>query len=567
MLLRFRTKDGMFRVPTQPTDDFLLPLEDLLKNHIKAPSLAEVYISNSQSARGELAAGLCGKTVTDLGFKHGDMLFVTYPADAATSSTPVNGVSAPSVAIAGISKVSEPLKVTQLPVDDFLQLQTGIIPVPKSRLCRHNDGGMCEYCSPLPPWSKIYQEEHKIKHISFTAQLKKLLDGKNADGHSTGGQGTSYVPPLDASNFTVDFQCRNGHKPYPGGICSKCVPSAITLQLQQFRMVDHVEFSDSTIVNDFIEAWRISGLQRIGYLYGTYEAYDKVPLGIKAVVQAIYEPPQTNEGDGLKLEAWEDEKHVDELASRLGIYKVGVIFTDLLDTGKGDGSVVCKRHKDSYFLSSLEVLLAANFQLANPNVSKYSKSGVYSSKFVTCVISGNAKDEIDIAAYQVSEAAEALAKADIVTGSTHPSMAFINETTDKRYVPEIFYSKRNEYNLVVKENAKPAFPVEYLLVSLTHGFPENPEPMFASKKKFPIEYRGHVGVAQEIRDIRAQVGSDVGDGAGLKDFHLLAHLQSMDVLSGEEFGLVGKFVQSGKYEDYLQVVQSPGWQTLMAILS
>lgn len=53
-------------------------------------------------------------------------------------------------------------------------------------------------------------------------------------------------------------------------------------------------FENSELVERFLDYWRITGHQRIGFLYGRYEMHPDIPLGIRAVVAAIYEPPQVN---------------------------------------------------------------------------------------------------------------------------------------------------------------------------------------------------------------------------------------------------------------------------------
>lgn len=501
-------------------------------------------------------------------FRHGDLLFATI---GETKSEPKEE---PSTKLIDPKKSAQEVfrTVKQLPVDDALEKLDGKIKRARDpKMCRHGAKGMCDYCMPLEPFDTGYQEEHKIKHLSFHAYLKKL------NGQANKNTGSSYMAPLEEPDFTVSKSCPSGHAPWPNGICSKCQPSAITLQQQSFRLVDHVEFSSSSVVNCFIESWRQTGCQRIGYLYGRYEAYEGVPLGIKAVVEAIYEPPQHDEQDGVTLSLpWEDEAAVDKVAKLCGIQKVGIIYTDLLDSGEGNGSVVCKRHIDSYFLSSLEICFAAELQKRNPSPSKWSINGQYSSKFVTCVISGNVKKEIDISSYQVSASAEAMVKADLIEPSVNPSVMRIKEPMSTRYVPDVFYSKINEYKRKVQENAKPAFPVEYLLLTLTHGFPEDEKPLFCSPTgQFAIENRAHIGVSQDMKSLAKQLGVTKYSTSSfptsrvqttVSDFHLLHYIHSLGVLSDYEEGILASVATSESPENVPLLVNSPGWNTLLTII-
>lgn len=112
------------------------------------------------------------------------------------------------------------------------------------------------------------------------------------------------------------------------------------------------------------------------------------PIGIRATVVAIYEPPQESSKDSIRLLPDEKEEVVEQLAHGLGFRRVGWIFTDLLAEDVQKGTVKYTRNGSTYFLSAQECIMGGHYQNLHPNPSKYASSGYYGSKFVTVCVTG-----------------------------------------------------------------------------------------------------------------------------------------------------------------------------------
>lgn len=223
-------------------------------------------------------------------------------------------------------------------------------------------------------------------------------------------------------------------------------------------------FENGELVDRFLNYWRTTDHQRAGILYGAYEPIedDRVPLGIRARVAAIYEPPQESTRNSIKLLPDERAAEIDDLASKLGLQQVGWIFTDLITDDATKGTVKHIRGAETHFLSAQECIMAAHLQNQHPNVCKHSSSGTFGSKFVTvcltgqldwnsvdgmkwlncfCINLGNKDKQIYPEGYAVSNQAMGLVRSNILIPTKDaPELGYIRESIDKKlFVPDVFY--------------------------------------------------------------------------------------------------------------------------------
>ncbi|XP_046916079.2 nuclear protein localization 4 [Dermatophagoides farinae] len=409
-------------------------------------------------------------------------------------------------------------------VDSILMKHDGLI-VRKMdpNLCHHGPKAQCVHCAPIEPYDESYMKKQNIKHMSFHSYLRKLKRGADKGKFIC----------LEDISCKIKPDCK-GHPSWPRGICTKCQPSAITLNSQTYRHVDNVTFENTSIVENFLDYWRTTGNQRIGFLYGYYEPHKDVPLGIKAVVVAIYEPPQESTRDLIKIHMERlDFTDVDMMAMQLGYKRIGWIFTDLIPQEKGTVKYI--RCSDSYFLTAQECIMAGFFQNCHPNPCSLSKSGYFGSKFVTVCLTGDRNNQVHIEAYQVTNQCMALVRDDCLLPTNVPMLAYVRESNKERYVPDVFYKVNDQYGNEVTKIARP-FPIEYLLVDVPVSAPIeqtytfNPIP---GLRPFPIENRmieGHLQDFQALLQYMRQFRSEDQFFQAMSDFHLLIYLASMETV-------------------------------------
>ncbi|TKR76997.1 hypothetical protein L596_018051 [Steinernema carpocapsae] len=453
-------------------------------------------------------------------------------------------------------------------VDRILAKTEGKIERKRGRMCNHGANSKCTNCLPLDPYDEEYLKEKEIKHMSFHSHVRKLTDGH--------GKSTKMLKPLENDSYKLEPKCPNGHKPFPKGICTKCRPAVCTLMRQKFRHVDNITIENDYVVNRFLNYWRKSGHQRIGYLIGRYIKSDDVPLGIKAVVAAIYEPPQSSSADMVKFEEDPHSEAVDQICTFLDLKRVGWIFTDLWSKDASEGTVHCTRHKDSFLVSASECITAGSLQNKYKNYTTFCNDGYFGSKFVTVVASGDSSEHINFSGYQVSNQCSALVDADILCPTSHPELASVRTKpkSETHYITDVMYTEKNEYGGTVQRDGRP-MPVEYLLVDVPAGMPKESFNTFhrpvEDQAEFPNENRATIGEDQDLKSISGYIKQfTTADFLAMAtNFHFLLFLKNNNIVpfSNDEIRGLCECIRTQDAKAANEWRKNTGnWTTLMSLL-
>lgn len=231
----------------------------------------------------------------------------------------------------------------------------------------------------------------------------------------------------DRAYNTVDLPLSMNYKPKPllkGA--PNTIPPSVSLKHQLYRAVDHIEFRNVEEMNRFVQYWRYERdlqEQRAGWLFGYFVDDPHYPKGIRAVVEAIYEPPQCMKDASIVLLPDSKRSTVDRLAATLGLQCVGFLFTHL---------------PREELLTSEEVLRTARYQLDAVKNAPAHYTGYPVSPFVTVTISLDSTNAgVVTNAFMVSDLGMAFVRDDLLTCADDGVKLKLKEQPPSLLVPQV----------------------------------------------------------------------------------------------------------------------------------
>lgn len=295
--------------------------------------------------------------------------------------------------------------------------------------CLHGPTGKCPNCV-----TKDIIED--VKHLSFDEYLAKR-QAKCKGTHDPNSKCNNCTPPLEQS-YKFNRNC-NKHAPYPEGLCGKCIPPGVTLGSQHYRHVDYVSFMNFEEINLFVQQWQKDHClkQRMAYLFGYFAEDPNYPNGIRAVVEAIYEPKQIGDHDSVQPLEDKNDIIVDAISGALTLEFIGWMFTTI-NTDK------------DVLMCSYDIKKAAIYQ---EQYKVKHTSGNWVSKFITVMVKPKEDGNVVVECCMVSDSFQALVRDGIIGDCLDKAVIPLRKPEKNEVLPDIFQESKKV------ESFDPAFAI------------------------------------------------------------------------------------------------------------
>uniref|UniRef100_A0A0G4IAJ9 Nuclear pore localisation protein NPL4 C-terminal domain-containing protein n=1 Tax=Chromera velia CCMP2878 TaxID=1169474 RepID=A0A0G4IAJ9_9ALVE len=282
------------------------------------------------------------------------------------------------------------------------------------------------------------------------------------------------------------------------------LPPPVTLKRQPYRHVDLIEFMNVDEVASFVRYWQGDlqlCQQRIGFLYGYYRSDSSYPLGVRAVLECMYEPKQTPVGtDAFQLLEDPFQPVVDKVVEALGLERIGVIFTHL---GREE------------LLTSQELMQYARIGWDLRKETHFTKYPL--SKQVIVTLSPDAQGAIQPHAFMVADMLLAFVRDEILMEPDKPNEMKVKEVEKHQLMPQV----------LEKGKETKTFDPDWMIVRIADSQPKGTPKKFFQFSKFPRMNRLVDPTPQDCANYFRSLPSGGPSWKRFSDFHLLLFIAKL----------------------------------------
>lgn len=251
-------------------------------------------------------------------------------------------------------------------------------------------------------------------------------------------------------------------------------------------------------MSEFVRDWTETKNQKFGWIYGYFCEDPDYELGIRAIIEAIYEPPIKADSNTYELLDDFALNDIEVIAKSLGLQRIGWIFTS---------------ENQNEILTSKEIINAAKLQ---NDFLKTHYFGYKVPKFLTVVMRRNKMNSnVQPEVYMVSDHFSAMVRDDVILNinqQTNDSLIKFKNCIEDDNIPE------------VKKNGKRVFEIEpeFFIISVPNGQPVIRKWNIFENYDFQVENRSSTQTTKKLKEYFIKNKKELG----LKrfaNFHLLIH--------------------------------------------